>query len=237
MELNHRYYRTSYEGEEINDMKGETASYAVKPRPNVFTTPFTDTAIVLGNGLTRKDPGIQKLLSINSKKVAEAYKLVYACNRAIEDEMKYDYYVIRNRKFLANVPDSQKYQVYLPNDIFLDYSDVHNLIPNISYFDAGASAAYLACFDGHKKVFLMGFDGDYGNGFKTVYDGTDGYGDGNGNIDYSSWCMYLERVMYIYSDVQFYRVQIDAAAPPPAWLNLPNFQNVSFREAVMLGDF
>ena len=237
MELNRKYYRTSYTGEEINDMKGEPVSYSVTSRPNVFTAPFTDSAIVLGNGLTRNDPGIQKLLNVNSKKVAEAYKLVYACNRAVEDEMNYDYYVIKNRIFLANIPSTRVNQTYLPYDIFLDYSVNYNLIPHVSYFDAGASAAYLACFDGHKKIFLMGFDGDYGNGFKTVYDGTDGYGDGTGTVDYASWVMYLERVMYIYSNVEFYRVQMDASAAPPAWLNLPNFKNVSFREAVMLGDF
>jgi hypothetical protein len=237
MELNHRYYRTSYEGEEINDMKGEPVSYAVKPRPNVFTTPFTDSAIVLGNGLTRNDLGIQKLLTVNSKKVAEAYKLVYACNRAVEDGMDHDYYIIKNRIFLANIPSTKVNQIYLPYDIFLDYRGTYNLIPLVSYFDAGASAAYLACFDGHKKVFLMGFDGDYGNGFKTVYDGTDGYGDGTQSVDYNSWSDYLHRVMYIYSDVEFYRIQMDAAPAPQSWLNLPNFRNVSFREAVMLGDF
>ena len=237
MELDQKYYRTSYEGEDVNDMKGEPVTYTITPRTNVFIPPFTDSAIILGNGLTRNYESIRHLLTINSRKVSEAYKLVYACNRAIEDEMNYDYYVIKQRWFLTNVSESKASQVYLPYNIFLDYRETYNMLPYISYFDAGASAAYLACFDGHKKIFLFGFDGDYGNGFKTVYDGTDGYSDGTQSVDYASWADYLQRVMYIYSDVQFYRVQLDAAPPPQSWLNLPNFHNVSFREAVLAGDF
>jgi hypothetical protein len=237
MELNHKYYRTNYTGEEVNNNNGELVTYKVTPRPNVFIPPFTNSAIILGNGRTRNHDSIKQLLTINSKKLFESYKLVYACNRAIEDEMNYDYYILKQRWFLTSVPENKASQIYLPYDIFLDYQDTYNMLPYISYFDAGASAAYLACFDGHKKVFLVGFDGDYGTGFKTIYDGTDGYGDGTQPIDYSSWADYLHRVMYIYSDVDFYRIQLDAAAPPQSWSNLTNFHNIGFREAILLGDF
>ena len=153
-------YRTDYIGETINRITdGETTSYFVAPRENAFTAPYTDTAIVLGNGITKNYRETKQLLRINANKVAESYKLVYACNRAISDESDYDYYVLKHRVFLGEMPAKRKSQVYLPYDIFLDYKDDCNLIPYISQFDSGASAAYIACFDGHKKVFLMGFDG------------------------------------------------------------------------------
>ena len=239
MELNQKYYRTNYTGENINTFNsdGQPVSYFVAPRENVFKTPFTDTAIILGNGQTRNYPAIQHLLKVNTRKVAESYKLVYACNLAIEDQDEYDYYIIKNRAFLANVPEHRKNQIYLPYDIFLDYQNESNLLPYISYFNAGAQAAYLACFDGHKKIFLFGFDGDYGNGFKTVYDNQSIYGDGTTSVHYGDWADYLYRVMQIYRDVQFYRIQADAEAPPISWQSLPNFKNVGIREAVLTGDF
>lgn len=237
MKLYDPQFRTDYVGETINKIvDGETTSYFVAPRENVFVVPQTDAAIVLGNGITKNSKEVQQLLRVNSNKVSESYKLVYACNRAISDEANYDYYVLKHRVFLGEMPANRKSQVYLPYDIFLDYKDDCNLIPYISQFDSGASAAYLACFDGHKKVFLMGFDGDLGAGWQTAYDGSFPY-DYKGDIDMTTWQYAMYHVMNAYTDTEFYRVQLDGQTAPDLWRSLPNFRDVTVRQAVLLGDF
>ena len=237
MELITPQYRTDYVGENINNMKdGETISYFIRPRENVFTKSNVDAAIVLGNGRTKDHKDVQLLLKTNARKLAQGYKLVYACNRAVHDETTYDYYVLKHRVFLANINANRLVTTYLPYDIFLDYKDNANLLPYVSHFHAGASAAYLSCFDGHKRVFLMGFDGDTGR-WQTAYDGIYPYSDGNGTIDYKIYMDHMTNVMRVYRNVEFYRLRLDGQTAPGDWRSLPNFRDVTMREMVMLGDF
>lgn len=237
MELIKPEYRTDYIGENINDMKdGETISYFIRPRENVFTKGNLDAAIVLGNGRTKNNKDVQLLLKTNARKLAQGYKLVYACNRAVHDETNYDYYVLKHRVFLANIQYNRLVSSYLPYDIFLDYKDDANLIPYISYFNAGASAAYLSCFDGHKRVFLLGFDGDTG-AWQTAYDGIHPYGTGTEPAYAKPWMDHMSTVMRVYKDVEFYRLRLDGQTAPSDWRSLPNFRDVTMREMVLLGDF
>jgi hypothetical protein len=240
MELTHPLYRTDYVGETINGYNvssGESTSVFVKPKDNVFTAPYTNTAIILGNGITRDYPEIKLLITANAKKIAAAYKLVYACNRAIYDEMIYDYYVLKHNVFSSGADVSKLSKSYFPYDLYIENRIYSNLIPYISHMDSGASAAYLACFDGHQRVFLFGFDGDCGRGYQTVYDNTFPYNQNANTVDYDTWKDYLTEVMTAYKDVEFFRVQSDGQASPNEWKQLPNFKTVTVREAVLLGDF
>ena len=232
-------YRKDYIGETIHSNRnGESIDIFVPPRPDVFTkVGGSDAAIIVGNGPTAASKEVQNLLRVNTTKIAESYKLTYACNRAISEPQLFDYYVIKHRAFLARVPYDKRSQVYLPFDIFIDYQADMNLIPYKNYYDAGTTAAYIAAFDGHKRIFLLGFDGDLGGGYRTIYDGQFPYDDGNQVADFSKWMSGLYEVMLTYSDVQFYRLQLDGQTAPEEWKRLPNFKDVTFREAVLLGDF
>lgn len=232
------FYRKDYVGETINKLiDGKTYSYFIKPRDDVFVKSNVSSAIVLGNGITRNYPEHKHLLKINSKRLAESYKLVYACNRAVQEEENYDYYVIKHSVFLSGIKPERKSQIYLPNNIFLDYVSDYNMLPFISYLDSGASAAMLAAFDGHKRIFLFGFDGDLGAGWQTLYDNTYPYNENNADVSLKVWKDYMSDVIKVYSDTQFYRIQSDGQEAPSEWTKFPNFKDVSFREAVLLGDF
>ena len=240
MELTQPHKREDYIGETINGysyVTNKPTSFFVEPRPNVFTQPFTTTAIILGNGITRNYPEVQLLINLNYKRSVEGYKLVYACNQAIHDELTYDYYVVKQNVFLARANEERATQTYVPYDIFVENKDKCNLLPYVSHMDSGASAAYLACFDGHKKIFLFGFDGDCGAGYQTMYDQIYPYTENSKTIDYNCWKDYLTTVMTVYSDVSFYRVQIDGQESPIEWRSLSNFKDVTVRQAVLLGDF
>ena len=111
------------------------------------------------------------------------------------------------------------------------------MLPMVSYLDSGASAAMLAAFDGHQKVFLIGFDGDLGRGWQTLYDDTYPYNENKVDLPLDTWQNNLYEVMSAYKDTKFYRLQSDGQRAPDKWRQLPNFKDVSFRDAVLLGDF
>ena len=231
-------YRKDYVGETINRIvDGETQSQFVKPLPDAFVKSNSISAIVLGNGLTRNYPDHKKLLKINSKRLAQSYKLVYACNRAIHDEELYDYYVLKHKSFLIGVKKERRPQIYLPNDIFVEASGDYNMLPMVSYLDSGASAAMLAAFDGHQRIFLFGFDGNLGQGWQTLYDDVYPYTENKNDLSLTSWKNGLLEVMTAYKDTKFYRLQSDGQSAPEEWRQLPNFKDVTYRDAVLLGDF
>ena len=233
-QLNAPIYRRDYTGETITHVEnGQLKSLFVTPR-EFPSDRSVSNAIVLGNGISRLSPDIQIILNQNNKRIAEGYKTTYACNAAYRDTPA-DYYVFKNNIFFGDPTypiDNAK--IFLQNDIWVNYRDT-NLIPNIWYMDSGSTCAFLAAFDGAKKVFLFGFDGS-GDVNNNVYDNTLGYNDSNYTHDKHN--AHLTNVVRIYSDVEFYRVRNHYSFDFSSQLNsLPNYHEVTVREAILLGDF
>ena len=76
---------------------------------------------------------------------------------------------------------------------------------------------YLACFDGHKKIFFMGFDGRQGD--DAFYDKT------------------LKLVFDLYNQVDFVRVMptVDYYMPE-SWKYVPNLRQITFRDFIIEAD-
>ena len=96
--LNTPLYRRDYKGEAITYVQDNKMK-------SIFATPrdlphdmLVNSAIVLGNGISRLDPNIKIMLKQNNNRVAEGYKLTYACNAAWRDTPA-DYYVIKDNIF------------------------------------------------------------------------------------------------------------------------------------------
>lgn len=91
------------------------------------------------------------------------------------------------------------------------------LIPQDPPWNAGTIATYLACFDGHRRVFLMGFDGKQDE--DSFYEQT------------------MAQIFKLYNDVEFVRV-----APtigyymPESWKFFPNVRQIDFRGFVLEAD-
>lgn len=107
--------------------------------------------------------------------------------------------------------------VYAHAKKILEFPGRFYLIPQDPSWNAGAIAAYMACFDGHKKIFLMGFDGRQGDD------------------------VYYERSMVevfkLYPEVEFVRVAPTTTYyMPELWKYLANVRQVDYRGFIIEAD-
>jgi hypothetical protein len=234
--LNSASYRRDYTGENITYVEDNTMkSVFVTPR-NLPYDLNSRNAIVLGNGIGRLDPTVQLILGQNNKRVAEGYKLTYACNAAFRDTAA-DYYVIKHNTLFAEISSDDHNKMFTANDMWVTWRNT-NLLPHCYHMDAGASAAYLAAFDGAQKIFLFGFDGTDGITSENIYADTSGYDSSTQIENFQKFNTYLYNVIHAFSSVQFYRVRNHHSNDFDSMLkSLPNYFEVSVRDAVLLGDF
>lgn len=232
--LNKPLYRRDYKGESITYVQEDKMkSVFVTPRDLPYDNDIK-SAVVLGNGISRIAPDIQMILSQNNKRVVEGYKFTYACNAAYKDTPA-DYYVLKNNIFFSEITPDKYNKIFTSNNHWYIYPDT-NLLPYIYHMDSGSSAAYLAAFDGAQKIFLFGFDGCDGESYNNIYENNLGYNHDVGINEYNY--SHLYNVVDVYSDVQFYRVRNHHSTDlTPSLNNLPNYHEVSVRDAVLLGDF
>ena len=107
--------------------------------------------------------------------------------------------------------------VYAHAKKILEFPGRFYLIPQDPNWNAGAVAAYMACFDGHKKIFLLGFDGKQGDDFY-----------------YESAMM---EVFQLYPDVEFVRVApTENYYMPESWKYLANVRQVNYRGFIIESD-
>jgi hypothetical protein len=111
-------------------------------------------------------------------------------------------------------------------------------VPQDYVSNAGTVATYLACFDGHEKIYLLGFDNGAGENYSNnMYADTNGYTNIHQNYSDDYWIMAMEHVMSVYNEVEFVRV---TSTPnyvcPPGWRKLPNFRQISFNQYIIEAD-
>lgn len=233
-QLNGPLFRRDYQGEAVTFADtGNMKSLFVNSREFPHDRDVK-SAIVLGNGISRLEPQIQLILNQNNKRVVEGYKTTYACNAAYRDTPA-DYYIIKNNIFFSEIQLEQYSKMFVSNDSWVVYREA-NLIPHIYYMDSGSTAAYLAAFDGAQKIFMFGFDGGDDQTNNNIYANTLGYEDNNHPYDKHN--AHLYNVCKAYRNVEFYRVKTQYSYEFIGELkSLPNYFEISVREAVLIGDF
>jgi len=217
-------YRTNYAGEEIitkltytnADWKRETEFV-----PNAITnTQISNKAVVLGNGPSRlelyKQGNLLQLLKNHKGGLLAAGAVqTYGCNAIVRD-FSPDFVVANDEvaKELVNGGYCDNNIIYGTADMVLSYPGKFYLVPQNPNWDMGATAAYLACFDGHTTVYLLGFDCHSNDDFYhyCVYTGTPGYPPQDYPSTEDFFVKSLKTVMDTYSRVDFVRVM-----PTPNW--------------------
>lgn len=187
-------YRSTYAGESIvtelvlseNNWQPET-EYV----PNrVFNTYTTNQAVAIGNGASREGFDLKLIENHRGGLLATNKLQSYACNMAYK-EFTPDFLIATGAENVRNIARSEypdDHIVYSNAQYVLQYPGKFYLTPQNPAFDAGSLAAYMACFDGHRKVFLLGYDG-YGGSSEDTF-----------------WIKTLTQVMKTYPETEFVHV-------------------------------
>jgi hypothetical protein len=237
-------YRSNYSGEGVIKSltyENQTWTPEVEHVPNsVFNTHTTTQAAVIGNGESRLQFNLNLVLNHYAGLGGANSLQTYGCN-ALYRDYNPDFLIAVGKEIIHEIDLSgyaDRNIVYVNADYLLDYPGKFYLIPQNLYFDAGAIAAYMAAFDGHKKIFLLGFDSYDAKGpVNNVYKNTPGYLTSDVHQDSTFFTRSLHAVMRCYSDVEFVRVM-----PTNTWWKadehdaLPNFRQINYNEFVLEAD-
>ena len=218
-------YRSTYAGEsivtELNLTNNEWDPVTEFVPNSVFNTHVTTQAIAIGNGPTRLEFDLGHIARHRGGLFAKDKLQSYGCNYLYQ-EFTPDFLVAVDTEKVKTIAESgycDDHIVYTNAQYLLEYPGKFYLTPQNPAFDAGSIAAYLACFDGHSKVFLMGFDG-YSDSSEDVF-----------------WVKTLLAIMETYSAVEFVRVCPTANYVCTANLQRrTNFRQISFRDFVLEAD-
>ena len=238
-------YRSSYSGESIvtsltlenNQWMPETEAV----QNQITNTHTTGQAIAIGNGESRSGFDLKYIANHQGGVLAVDKLQSYGCN-ALYRGFTPDFLVATGTDIIAELANStyvNDHIVYTNAQHIVEYPGKFYLTPQNPAFDAGAIAAYLACFDGHTKVFLLGYDSDHGMGpVNNIYKDTAGYAASDREQDNGQfWAKTLSMVINTYPEVDFVRVM----PTKEYWmhedlLKLPNLRQIDFRGFVLEAD-
>lgn len=238
-----KLYRSNYDGEhlvrEMNYVGGEwqkTSEYVPSAVENIQ---ISGRAVVLGNGPSRLELNPRLLDLLKTHKgglLAQGRVQTYGCNAILRD-FEPDFTVASDAlaSELVNTGKCDSNIIYGSTDMVLAYPGKFYMIPQNPNWDTGSMAAYLACFDGHKHVYLMGFDLHSGHSDyqSNIYSGTNGYPDVNSLTTEAYFEQTMLRVIQTYADVDFVRVMpTKNYYMPESWKYQLNLRQITFNEFV-----
>jgi hypothetical protein len=208
---------------------------------NVINNQISNRAVVIGNGISRNDLDKNLFNLLRNHKaglLASSAVQTYGCN-ALYRDFTPDFLVSCGPEISKELAESgycDNEIVFSTQDSVIQYPGKFYLTPQNPHWDAGAIAAYLACFDGHKTVYLIGFDGYSGenNSWYNVYAGTNGYPAAFDPNTQAFTDQSLKLVMDTYNDVDFVRVMPTSNwYMPELWKYQVNLRQISWRDFVL----
>ncbi len=219
-------FRSSYAGESIvTDLVLENNNWEPNTEyvaNSVFSTYTTKQAVAIGNGPSRQDFDLNLIKNHRGGLFARDKLQSYGCNLVINEGFEPDFLIATDPAKVQAIADTeypQDHIVYTNAQYIVKYPSKFYLVPQNPAYDAGALAAYLACFDGHKKLFLLGYDGYTNRSEHTFYIKT------------------LTAVMDTYKETEFIRVcpTLKYECSPELQRRV-NFRQISFRDFVIEAD-
>lgn len=228
-----RVFRNTYGGEEVFSLAAYNNSewtYEKEYVPRVLSNyRFGKSAIVIGNGVDR--------LTFNLNNLKKKQLQTYGCN-ALYRDFDSDFLVVTGSEVAKEVIASgycDTHVVYSDTGKILSYPGKFHLIPQDPNWNAGAIAAYLACFDGHAQVYLIGYDGNDTPGMSNnVYADTRGYSSAATDSNDAFWSLAMTHVFKTYPLVDFVLVNSSGRGyMPDAWQGFTNLRRIDFRQLVI----
>jgi len=234
-------YRSDYTGETMTTSSawaGSKWEYTQEFVPNAITNQhISRRAVVIGNGASRKNYELNLLKNHRAGILGSLAVQTYGCN-ALYRDLSPTFLVSTGTEISREIADSNYCEdniVYANAEVVAAHPQKFYLIPQDVHYDAGALAVYLACFDGHKNIYLVGFDNWTGDGDNSnMYLDTNAYGPNNQEPPHNFWASTLSHVMQTYPEVTFTRVMptIDWWCPD-GWKSCLNFRQITYKQFIL----
>lgn len=235
-------YRKDYTGEDIiveRKHEGKKWWDQTETIPNMITNnQISNRAVIIGNGPSRLEFNLQNLKKPQGLLGATTAQ-TYGCN-ALYRDFTPDFLISTGNNGIVTEIASSNYvnnNIVYSNAIhLLEHPSKFYLIPYDPYADAGTTAAYIAAFDGHTTIYLLGFDGyDLRGHNSNVYADTNGY-DLKWEFEVEGDKLINNRAQLFntYSDVDFVWVTPYGKSTVPETLKwCSNHRQIGFRDLVL----
>lgn len=239
-----KLFRSDYAGETMTTSStwaGSEWTYTQEYIPNAITNQhLSRRAVVIGNGSSRKNYEINLLKNHRAGILGALAVQTYGCN-ALYRDFTPTFLVSTGTEISAEIANSGYCEdniVYANAEVVAAHPQKFYLVPQDIHYDSGALAVYLACFDGHKHIYLLGFDNWTGDGDNSnMYLETNCYGNSNQEPAHNFWTTTLKHIMETYHEVQFTRVMPTSGWwCPEAWKNCLNFNQITYKEFTLAID-
>lgn len=194
-------------------------------------------AAVIASGESRGDYDVTRLQYHRGGLLGRKKLQTYGTGE-LHNEMLLDFFVTFDERKLTECIESkytERATVYTSAKNCLLHPGEFFLIPQSMRGRTATIAAWLACFDGHKEIFLLGFDGQWCKGYNNnIYIPND-HPDKTREVEDHKMRQQLHELMITYPGVDFYHVSNDAPIPE-VWRNCPNFHIMTYPEWVSYCD-
>jgi hypothetical protein len=229
-----------YEGEFIIHETRIEAGKRVEDREWVPRTLINDDhrgyAVVIGNGISREKFKIDMLGRHKGGLFASMRCQTYGCN-ALYRDFSPSFLVAHNPAIAQEVVDSgyaDENIVYSSAQQLVKHPSKFHLIPQNINMNAGAIATYLACFDQHKHIYLIGFDNQRDPEINNnVYAGTEHYAPFHSKGNDGKWIKSMEKLFGAYPDIDFVWVNNNPDHNfPDAWKWYKNVRKIKYPQFI-----
>jgi len=190
-----------------------------------------DIAFVVGNGTSRLSVDPQELQKIGT---------VYGCNAQYR-EYEPDYLVSVDVKMVNEIVASgyhRNHQVWTnPNKGINAKSGINYFSPHKGW-SSGPTALWFAATNGHKKIFILGFDYQGNRGkLNNVYADTFNYKKSTDAATYfGNWLNQTEKVVKEFVNTKFYRLIPEGGFVPDKLSTHRNLEHISYDQMHELFD-
>lgn len=182
-------------------------------------------AFILGNGTSRQEINAKSLLDLG---------VVYGCNAQYR-EFNPHHLIAVDVKMINEIIDSG---YHLENSVWTNPNKGVKTKDRINFFQphkgwsSGPTALWFAASNGHKKIYILGFDYQGLNGkFNNVYADTYNYKRSKDSATYyGNWLNQTERVVKEFKTVEFIRVIKPGNFTPDKLQNIPNLKHITYDE-------
>lgn len=160
-----------------------------------------------------------KILENHKGGLLGAQKLQTYGTGIVAKEMNLDFVVEHDESTLMELVESHYYKnstIYTKPRFCIEHPGVFYVVPYFSGLLKQVALAYLAAFDGHKEVFLLGYN-------ETA------------DIGRKEWAGQLRDVMNAYPGTKFFHVDYESQTPDE-WKSCSNFEQMSHRDFIIYCD-